>query len=193
MAREGKAKRAALVEAAKALLWEQGFTATSPRDVLARAGAGQGSLYHHFPGKLDLAATALAEMAAEEIAAVDALFDPGRPPLDRVRLYLLREREALRGCRLGRLAQEAAITEPRLREPVAAYLAHVRRRLADSLGAARARGHLPSSLDPEALAAALLAIVEGGYVLARARWDPAAMSEAVEGGLQLLTAVSRPG
>ena len=109
MARPGSSKREAIVAAAKALLWERGYEATSPRDVLDRSGAGQGSLYHHFSGKREVAAAALAEMAEEEIAAIDRLFAPDSPPLDRVHAYLTRERQALRGCRLARLANEAAM------------------------------------------------------------------------------------
>jgi TetR/AcrR family transcriptional repressor of nem operon len=33
------------------LRWERGYAATSPRAILDRAGAGQGSMYHHFAGK----------------------------------------------------------------------------------------------------------------------------------------------
>ena len=40
-----------LTEAMAELLWERGYAATSPRDVMERAGVGQGSMYHHFSGK----------------------------------------------------------------------------------------------------------------------------------------------
>lgn len=192
MPRPGPSKREAIVAAAKTLLWERGYEATSPRDVLALSGAGQGSLYHHFPGKREVAAAALAEMAAEEIAAIDALFAAEALPLDRVRAYLTRERQALRGCRLARLANEAAMEEPALREPVAAYLDRIQAALRGSLEEAQGAGHLAPGLAPAALAAALLAIVEGGYVLARVHWDEAAMRAAIDGGVQLLAAVTRP-
>jgi len=58
-------KREDLLKAAKKLLWERGYEATSPRDIQEASGAGQGSFYHHFNGKLDLAATALEEVSAE--------------------------------------------------------------------------------------------------------------------------------
>ncbi|MEE8631421.1 MULTISPECIES: TetR/AcrR family transcriptional regulator [Methylobacterium] len=192
MARPGSSKREAIVAAAKALLWERGYEATSPRDVLDRSGAGQGSLYHHFSGKREVAAAALAEMSEEEIAVIDALFSPDTPPLDRVGAYLTRERQALRGCRLARLANEAAMEEPALREPVAAYLGHIEAALRASLEEAKAGADLLPGIEPAPVAAALLAIVEGGYVLARVHWDAAAMRAAIDGGVQLLAAVSRP-
>ncbi|TGD96755.1 TetR/AcrR family transcriptional regulator [Methylobacterium nonmethylotrophicum] len=192
MPRQGSSKREAIVAATKALLWERGYEATSPRDVLERSGAGQGSLYHHFPGKREVAAAALAEMAEEEIAVVDGLFAAGTPPLDRVRAYLTRERQALRGCRLGRLANESAMEEPALREPVAAYLGHIQASLRASLREAEAAGSLSPGIEPGPLAAALIAVIEGGYVLARVHWDEAAMREAIDGAVQLLAAVTRP-
>ena len=192
MARPGSSKREAIVAATKALLWERGYEATSPRDVLARSGAGQGSLYHHFPGKREVAAAALAEMAAEEIAVIDALFAPGTPPLDRIRAYLTRERQALRGCRLARLANEAAMEEPALREPVAASVGSIQARLRASLEEADRSGGLAPGIAPAALAAMLIAVVEGGYVLARVHWDEAAMREAIDGAVQVLDAVTRP-
>ena len=181
-------KRAAILAAAKALLWERGYEAMSPRDVLDRSGAGQGSLYHHFSGKQRLAEAALAEMAAEEVAVIDAIFDGPGAPLDRVRAYLLRERKALRGCRLARLANEAAIQDPGFRRPIAAFLDHIAGRIAASLAAAQADGSLRPDLDRDAVASALLAVVEGGFVLARVHWDETRMTRAIEGALALLAA-----
>ena len=54
-----------LVKAAKKLMWERGYEAVSPRDLLDESGAGQGSLYHHFKGKMDLASVALGEVSDE--------------------------------------------------------------------------------------------------------------------------------
>src|SRR5688572_27007362 len=37
-----------LIESTRELLWERGYVGTSPKAILERAGAGQGSMYHHF-------------------------------------------------------------------------------------------------------------------------------------------------
>jgi TetR/AcrR family transcriptional repressor of nem operon len=193
MMQHGISKRTALVQAAKALLWEGGYAAMSPRDVLQRSGAGQGSLYHHFSGKQALAVEALDEIATEEMAAVDAVFDSDAPPLARIRAYLEREREALRGCRLARLANESAIEDAALRRPIAVFLDHIALQLRACLEQAQAAGELPATLRPAEVAAALLAIVEGGFVLARVHWDAQHMRQALHGGVQLLDAIARHG
>jgi AcrR family transcriptional regulator len=180
-------KRRDILLAAKQLLWEKGYEATSPRDIMARSSAGQGSLYHHFPTKLELARSALAEMASEEIAKMDDIFDPAQPPLERVRRYLLRERDALRGCRLARLANESAVEIPEFRAPISNFLGEIQRRLEDSLTEAIRAKQFSGKVDPSAIAAALVALVEGGFILARTHWNPSRMELAIDGGMQLLT------
>jgi AcrR family transcriptional regulator len=51
---QGDTTRAALVEAARELFGEQGYSETSTDEVVARAGVTKGALYHHFRGKEDL-------------------------------------------------------------------------------------------------------------------------------------------
>jgi TetR/AcrR family transcriptional regulator, transcriptional repressor for nem operon len=179
-------KRDALVIAAKELLWERGYEATSPRDILERAGAGQGSLYHHFPGKLELALTALEEMKAEESAAMDAVFAADKPPLQRIDDYLSRERDALRGCRLARLAGETMMENPRFRQAIADYLERIEGHLRVALDEAQVRGEIQPGLDAGNLAAMLLAVVEGGFVMARTHWDAARMTRALDGAWEII-------
>jgi TetR/AcrR family transcriptional repressor of nem operon len=71
-------KRDQVAEATKELLWEVGYEAVSPPDIQARSAAKPGSLYHHFPSKLTIAEVALGEVAAEEIARLEEVFDIGR-------------------------------------------------------------------------------------------------------------------
>jgi TetR/AcrR family transcriptional repressor of nem operon len=61
-----------LIESTRELLWERGYVGTSPRAIQQRAGAGQGSMYHHFAGKRALALAAIERSAAELLAAADA-------------------------------------------------------------------------------------------------------------------------
>jgi TetR/AcrR family transcriptional regulator, transcriptional repressor for nem operon len=185
-------KRDQLVEATKDLLWEVGYEAMSPRDIQARSAAKPGSLYHHFPSKLAIAQAALGEAATEEIARLEEVFSAATPPLEAVRRYLLLERDAFRGCRLGRLVHEASIEHEELRRPVAAYFDAVRNHIARSLAQAQREGTFAAGLDPETLAVSLTALIQGGYVLARTFQDEALMRRAAEGALDLISEASRP-
>jgi AcrR family transcriptional regulator len=72
-----------LTAAMAELLWERGYAATSPRDVMARAGVGQGSMYHHFSGKHALAVEALSRVA-EDLAGESSPLDGDGSPLERM-------------------------------------------------------------------------------------------------------------
>ncbi len=181
-----------LVQATQELLWERGYVGTSPRAVLDRSGVGQGSLYHHFTGKADLARVALERTAAAQRERAEALLGGPGTACDRITAYLRRERDVLRGCPVGRHAQDPDVAaDPALRAPVAVTFGWLRERIAGIVAVGQRAGELPAGLDPEAVAAAVVATVQGGYVLARSTGDPAAFTAATEGAVQMLTALGR--
>jgi AcrR family transcriptional regulator len=177
-----------LIDATRELLWERGYVGTSPRAIQQRAGVGQGSMYHHFAGKPDLALAALRRSAAELRGLADAqLSAPGRGALERITGYLRRERDVLRGCPVGRLTQDPeVVVSDELRGPVEETFAWLRERLAEVVAEGVAAGEFAPALDPATTAAALLAVLQGGYVLARAAAAPEPFDAAVEGALGLL-------
>ncbi|MFC4534399.1 TetR/AcrR family transcriptional regulator [Sphaerisporangium dianthi] len=178
-----------LIQSTQELLWERGYVGTSPRAIQRRAGAGQGSMYHHFSGKPDLALAAVRRSAEQMRAAADAALSAPGTAVERVSAYLLREREVLRGCPIGRLTQDPdLIASPDLRQPVDETFAWLRRRMAEVLAEGRAGGELAPGLVPEETAAAVVAVVQGGYVLARAAASPEPFDQAVRGALALLAA-----
>lgn len=179
-------KREQLLEATKALLWEVGFEAMSPRDIQERSAARPGSLYHHFPSKLALAGEAMKEVARNDIERIDAFFASDAPALDTVHRYLSLDRESMRGCRFGRLVSEASIEHDELRQPVTAFFDTIRRNLTTKLQQARAEGTLSPNIDPGTLAVTLLALIQGGAVVARAYQDDALARQAMDGVMSLL-------
>ncbi|MBI1758645.1 MAG: TetR/AcrR family transcriptional regulator [Actinobacteria bacterium] len=173
--------REALIEATKRLLATKGYEATSPRQIQAASGAGQGSFYHHFAGKADLASVALDELSREMRGDFDRLATGAA--LDPVRRYLGAERNPLAGCRIGRIAMEQSIEMPELRRPVSAYFRHAHDELSTAFNQAGVAG------DPEALADLAIAAVQGGYVLARATGDAGAMHRALAALTALIDAL----
>ncbi|MFF5231632.1 TetR/AcrR family transcriptional regulator [Dactylosporangium sp. NPDC000521] len=180
-----------LVESTRALLWERGYTGTSPRAIQERAGAGQGSMYHHFRGKPDLAAAAIRRTADElRSRARDQLATPG-PALARIEAYLRRDRDVLRGCPVGRLTQDPdVLTDPALHAPVAETFDWLCAELSAVLAEAITAGELSPALDPDDTAATIAATLQGGYVLARAAGSRAPFDRAVRGALSLLKAAT---
>lgn len=179
-------KRENLVEATKSLLWEVGYESMSPKIILKKSGAGQGSLYHHFEGKKDLAATALAEIEAEMCDLFDQILNADKSPLTRISEYLKIDRDGLKGCRLGRLSNESLIADETLRKPLATYFNHVEKVLSKTISEAVAKGELIKRTQPKAIAAALVATVQGGYILSRVHQDPKHIHLATNGALTML-------
>lgn len=179
-----------LVESTRELLWDRGYTGTSPRAIQEHAGAGQGSMYHHFRGKPDLAAAAI-RRTADDLRARAGL-DTGGTALARIEAYLTRDRDVLRGCPVGRLTQDAEVlAAPELHAPVTETFAWLCSELSSVLATGQAAGELSPALDPDDTAATIAATLQGGYVLARAAGSRAPFDAAVRGVLTLLRTAAR--
>ncbi|GAB3887159.1 TetR/AcrR family transcriptional regulator [Kibdelosporangium lantanae] len=147
-------------------------------------------MYHHFAGKKELALAAVRRSADELLAAADQQLTGPGTAVDRVTAYLRRERDVLKGCPIGRLTQDPdVVADPQLRAPVDETLARLTARLTTVLDEGRAAGELPAGLDTAALAATLVAVLQGGYVLARAADTTEPFDQAVSGVLALLAAI----
>ncbi|MGW5365305.1 TetR/AcrR family transcriptional regulator [Actinopolymorpha pittospori] len=182
--------RTLLVDTMGELMWERGYADTSPREVRKRSGVGQGSMYHHFPTKRDLGLAALERNVADLLPAASELDGPG-DPMARIEAYLMRPRDALKGCKVGRMTQDPQVREdPVLLAPVARAFAQVHASWVRVLREAIAAGELRDDLDPERLAHTLMAVLQGGYVLAIAQQDPGPFDDALAGALDLLRAAT---
>lgn len=164
--------RERLVQTARTLFWEHGYSNTGIAQILKAADAGSGSLYYFFPTKEDLLAAVLEqykELLWPEV--VQPVFDRVSDPIERIfgildgYRRLIEGTDYLRGCPIGNLALELAASHPTARQLIAenftGWLKAVERCLED------ASGRLPSSVDREQLALFVLTTMEGAVMLAR--------------------------
>lgn len=176
-----------LIESTRELLWDRGYTATSPRAILESADVGQGSMYHHFRGKEDLAHAAMQKNSEEMRAAVEKDLSAPGTAVEKIARYLRRERDVLRGCRFGKLTQDAEVTSSVTLHPlVSEMFAWLQTRLAEVIEQGQHAGEISTKLNAPRIAATIAATLQGGYVLARAAQDPAAFELAIEGALELI-------
>lgn len=176
-----------LVDATRELLWERGYAATSPKDILSRANAGQGSMYHHFSGKQDLAVAALEASSTAMREDADTLLHGEGTATERLVAYLERQRDSLRGCRMGRMTYDAdVIATPELLKPISDTLAWLVETIGSVISEGIEAGEFPPDTDAHRLASMVVATVQGGYVLARAQQDPSEFDAAVQGATTLL-------
>lgn len=154
------------------LFHEKGYGATSVAEILSRAGANSGSLYHFFPGKQDLLLAVL-ERYRDGIGA--NLLEPAwagvEDPIERVFALLsayrrmLAESSCTYGCPIGSLALEIHEPDPAVRELLAVNFDGWADAIEGCLEAAGER--LPADLDRRELAVFVLTVMEGGVMQAR--------------------------
>jgi AcrR family transcriptional regulator len=169
---KGEATRARIVERAAALTFERGVAGTSLDDVKTAARVSSSQLYHYFANKSELVSAVI----EHQVDAVLAGQQPHLASLDSMgalrawRDALIRIRRGLRcqsGCPLGSLGSELAESDERLRGEVANGFRRWETAIRDGLRAMHRRGDLRATADPDALAVALLASVQGGILLSQ--------------------------
>jgi AcrR family transcriptional regulator len=94
------ATRAALLAAAREAFCQNGFNNAAITDVVARAGASVGSLYHHFGGKTDLYLALFEDYDRGQgrLAAAEVRAARGAGENDPFALFLIGARSYLQGC-----------------------------------------------------------------------------------------------
>jgi TetR/AcrR family transcriptional regulator, transcriptional repressor for nem operon len=184
-----KTKYDDIIDAAKTLLWEKGYDATSPRAIQELSNAGQGSFYHHFKTKKDLAAKTMEIVVDERIAEFDEIFGDSGPAVSRIARFLLESRDPLKGCRIGRMVWDSAIAEDDLRRPIQNYFSHIESRLVSAIEQALGSGEIEVILPPEHIAAVIIASIQGAFTLARAMQDPAWYSRTIQGTVSFVNRV----
>lgn len=182
-------KRQKIIHAAKELLLEVGYESMSPRKVLDRSGAGQGSLYHHFSGKKQLARTVLDDVSAELKVTFDEIFkDQELSPLEKIDKYLARERRGMQGCKLGRLSNEKAFVDDELRQPLQSFFTYILAEVSKQLQKAVDDGSFPLNTPTKDIAHLIVASIQGGYVISKSINHGEAVIFSTQGARALLKA-----
>jgi AcrR family transcriptional regulator len=180
-----------LIETMKTLLWERGYDATSPNQVLESSGVGKGSLYHHFKSKKELAVAAMNLRADELIEEAEAIFTADNHWLNKFETYLFMPRDGMAGCRLGRITQDPSIKEDKeLQRPIKRYFKRMRQLMGQALHEAQSKGHLSPSMNIEQLSVVVISAVQGGFVLSRANADGTMLGLTTQGVYEILKALS---
>ena len=185
----GRATRERIVAAASELIGERGIAETSLDDVIERAGASKSQLYHYFEDRAALLRAVVTHNAEGVLSDL--------PPLDgwnAIRSWfdslveLQVERGACGGCPIGSLVGQLAEPDEGARFELAASFARWEAGLRDGLRSMQLRGELDRSADPDELATATLAAIQGGLLLTQARRDPGQLAIALDGAYTHLRA-----
>ena len=182
---KGRATRARIVDAAAELMFAHGVARTGVEDVQTRAGVSASQLYHYFGDKRALVRAVIARQTEAVLEAQEPLlskldsFEALHAWRD-VLVDLQRQRACAGGCPLGTLAAELADDDPEARANLAAGFDRWEEPIRAGLRGMHERGDLRPDADPDRLALALLAAVQGGLVLTQTRRDPEPLAVALD-------------
>ncbi|MET9880472.1 TetR/AcrR family transcriptional regulator [Actinacidiphila glaucinigra] len=172
----GAVTRDRIVQAAADLFFVRGVNAVSLDDVRASSGTSKSQLYRHFADKDQLVHSVI-ELRTDQVLNRD------RQMLERMNSIRALERwsdklihlnslqDGAYGCALGSLVSARAAQDPTSRNKLADTFAEWQRLISAGLKRMQANGSLREEADPEQLATAVMAALQGGYLLAQTAQD----------------------
>lgn len=171
---KGEQTRLRIVAAAARLMFDNGVAGTTLEDVKAAAEASSSQLYHYFADKQALVLAVIAHQNETIVGGQEPMF----VQLDSIeglrtwRDFLVqhqRELECRGGCPIGSLGSELAETDPHARAAVSTAFLRWEAGIRSGLRAMHDRGELTAN--PDELALAILAALQGGLLLTQIHRD----------------------
>ncbi len=199
MPRSKPTARNKLLEAALAVIRAQGYTATTVDELCARAGVTKGAFFHHFESKEALGVAA-ANHWSETTGALfaNAPYHDHEDPLDRVLAYVAFRRSLLSGelpeftCLVGTMVQEVYGTHADIRHACAGSIfGHAATLEADIAEAMDMHG-VTGDWTATSLACHTQAVLQGAFILAKAKGDEAVAIESVDHLQRYITLLFSP-
>lgn len=163
--------RERILSSAAELFLKNGFEATSPQAIYAKSGVGQGSFYHHFSSKDDLANAVLKRTVEEKAAELHHITATISNPKKRIEAYLQLPRKGTEGCKFGRFMYETSAQKIELNEPIQAFFNELQLFLSQNFQAAQAQGLLENDFSADELSSILIEQIQGGYIMSRIYQD----------------------
>ncbi|MFI0445387.1 TetR/AcrR family transcriptional regulator [Actinomadura sp. 6N118] len=191
------ATRSRLIEATLEVLARRGLAGATSREITAAAGVNLQAITYHFGSKDELVAQALVHAVRRWIEPIrTALADVADDPVGHLLEAALTVQEALEEARehipayVEALA--AASRNETIRSQVAGLLAELREVLAASIGQLRTAGYIAPWVEPEPMAALIIAAGDGFVLHSALEPGGHAPERMLQQVVQLLLAARNP-
>ncbi len=196
LTRKGRETRQRIVDAAADLIFRQGVAHTTIDDVRAAAGVSSSQLYHYFDDKPALV-RAVVDHQADTMVGGQENFDFST--LNGLRAWrdfvvaAQRGQHCIGGCPIGSLGGELAETDPGARAHVAEGFNRWEATIQSGLREMHTRGELPPDTDPDTIALALLAALQGGLLLTKIKRDTKPLEASIDAMIELVARLRGAG
>lgn len=173
--------KARLIDAAMTIVRKKGYAATSVDDLCKAAGVTKGAFFHHFASKEALAVegaaqwTARAEQLIFTLPAWTRIDDPLERLLAHIdfRLAMLDGPAEAFTCFVGTMVQETFASNDAIRAACDLSISTYAVRLAEDIQAAIDTYGVRNSVTALGLAYHIQAVLQGAFIMAKAKADPA--------------------
>jgi TetR/AcrR family transcriptional repressor of nem operon len=183
----GESTKQRILDAALLVFREQGYAATTVDDLCRAANVTKGAFFHHFESKEAVALAAIEHWNRMTRALFEnAPYWQVQDPRQRLLAYLDFRADLVRGevceftCLLGTLVQETFASHPALQAACGAGMEAHAQTLVPTIEAAKARYAPLAEWSAVSLARHTQAVLQGSFVLAKARNDPRVVLDAIE-------------
>jgi TetR/AcrR family transcriptional repressor of nem operon len=193
LTRKGEATRARIVAAAAQEMFERGVARTSLDEVKAVAGVSSSQLYHYFADKRALVLAVIEHQTQAILDGQEPLLSQ-LDSLDALRAWrdllvdMQRQLHCQGGCPIGSIGAELAETDELARAEVANGFSRWQSPIRDGLRAMQVRGELRG--DPDELALAMLAALQGGLLLTQIRRETKPLEVALDAMLDHIASLT---
>jgi len=175
-ATKGEITRARIINESTALINQKGYAATSINDIINFTGVKKGNLYFHFSSKEKLGQAILEETRANAIRFLENELQ-GKTPMGKISNYLdavfkkHKDKKFIGGCPIGNTAIEMGDNNEVFTRIVTQIFQHWKKIVSQVLTDAMLAGELKLDIEPHVMANHMVAVIEGGILMAKASKD----------------------
>lgn len=191
--------RDTIIDTATTLFLGRGFGLVGTNELCAASGINKGTFYHFFPSKSALMVSAIERYAERFAAAFDDIANADERAVIKLELFFDVPARANRewkvahgfaqGCLIGNISLELAVVDPEVRNAIQQAMARWSLPIARVIDDLVKEGTV-REINSAAAAEIVIALMQGGILLAKVHNDPSRITMLAPGALSHLRALA---